>query len=117
MKKWIAFAENSFGVNDKMNLEFPGLRGVRYVNLYKGQGGLGMCDLCSFNIALLAKQGWRILTRPYSLMSRILKAKYFPNVSFWDTKIQSNASYTWRSILADRDILKHGVDQLENRQR
>lgn len=44
----------------------------------KKEGGIGFRDLKAFNLALLAKQAWRIVTRPHSLPSRIFRAKYFP---------------------------------------
>jgi hypothetical protein len=44
----------------------------------KAQGGLGFRDLVIFNKALLAKQCWRLLKNPDSLVARILQAKYFP---------------------------------------
>lgn len=43
----------------------------------KYNGRLGFRDLMEFNVALLAKQLWRIITGPNLLMSRILKARYF----------------------------------------
>lgn len=48
----------------------------------KGYGGLGFKDLKSFNKALIAKQGWRILSNPDSLLIRVLKGKYFLFTSF-----------------------------------
>lgn len=45
-------------------------------------GGLGFKDLISFNKALLAKQSWRILTNPKSLLAKVLKGKYYPHDSF-----------------------------------
>ncbi|KAL0295933.1 UNVERIFIED_CONTAM: hypothetical protein Sradi_6645400 [Sesamum radiatum] len=38
------------------------------------QGGIGFCGLNEFNLALLAKQGWRILSRREALLSKVLKA-------------------------------------------
>ncbi|XP_074293389.1 putative mitochondrial protein AtMg00310 [Silene latifolia] len=48
----------------------------------KCKGGLGFRDYMSFNKALLGKQSWRLLTNSESLMSRIMKGKYFPDRSF-----------------------------------
>ncbi|OMO91045.1 Endonuclease/exonuclease/phosphatase [Corchorus capsularis] len=39
----------------------------------KDQGGLGFRDFTKFNIALLAKQAWRLLTCPNSLCSKIYR--------------------------------------------
>lgn len=58
-------------------------------------GGLGFKDLRCFNLALLAKQGWKLLSNPTTLISRVLKAKYFNNCDFLDANLGSNPSYTW----------------------
>lgn len=63
----------------------------------------------AYNLALLAKQGWRIMQCPKNLLSRVLKAKYFPNSEFMQAELKAGASYTWRSILAGRRVLEKGL--------
>ncbi|XP_019163544.1 PREDICTED: uncharacterized protein LOC109159890 [Ipomoea nil] len=74
----------------------------------KVQGGLGFKGLSKFNLALLAKQGWRLLTQPSSLAARIIKARYYPQSDFLEAKIGANQSYSWRSVLAGQEVLKRG---------
>ena len=74
----------------------------------KAEGGMGFRDLKNFNLALLAKQGWRILQQPNSLVHRVYKAKYFLKETFLDAQVGRRPSYVWRSILAVRDIIKKG---------
>ncbi|KAL0413523.1 UNVERIFIED_CONTAM: putative mitochondrial protein [Sesamum radiatum] len=61
-----------------------------------------------FNLALLAKQLWRLLSRPESLVSKVLKAKYFPRSHLFDATLGSRPSYTWRSMLAALPLLRSG---------
>ena len=75
----------------------------------KAEGGMGFRDLKAFNLALLAKQGWRIQQSPNSLIHRVLKAKYFARSFFMDTQVGRNPSYIWRSIVAARPVIKEGA--------
>ncbi|CAL9002074.1 unnamed protein product [Prunus brigantina] len=74
----------------------------------KDLGGLGFRDLYAFNLAMLAKQGWRLIQYPDSLIARVLRAKYFPDKSFLDVPVSDNSSYVWKSICAARKILLQG---------
>lgn len=71
-------------------------------------GGMGFRDLNAFNLALIAKLGWRLLTKPDSLVVKLLKAKYYQNSSFWDANLGGTPSYCWRSIMAARQIILVG---------
>ncbi|KAM1767625.1 hypothetical protein TB2_045509 [Malus domestica] len=75
----------------------------------KPEGGMGFRNLYAFNLAVLAKQGWRIAQFPDSLTARLLKAKYFPNTSFWDASVSSSSSYCWSSILKAIVVLEKGT--------
>ncbi|XP_074309562.1 uncharacterized protein LOC141644043 [Silene latifolia] len=75
----------------------------------KGKGGLGFRDFRLFNIALLGKQAWRLVTTPDSLWTRIMKAKYFPASDFMSASLGHNPSYTWRSIFEARTVLERGM--------
>lgn len=75
----------------------------------KGKGGLGFKLLHQFNLALLAKQGWRILTTPDALVTKVMRARYFPRTGFLQATTRNNPSYVWRSILAGQSVLKDGL--------
>ncbi|XP_042969072.1 uncharacterized protein LOC122301754 [Carya illinoinensis] len=75
----------------------------------KGNGGLGFRDLGCFNLALLAKQGWRLIKSPNSLVLVILREKYFKHSNFLDVKLGTKASLIWRSIWGARDLIKEGM--------
>ncbi|CAN0884119.1 Uncharacterized mitochondrial protein AtMg00310 [Linum grandiflorum] len=46
-------------------------------------GGMGFRDLQHFNLAMLGKQGWKFLTNLDAWVSRVFKAKYFPQGTFF----------------------------------
>ncbi|KAA3466682.1 reverse transcriptase [Gossypium australe] len=73
------------------------------------KGGLGFRDLAQFNIALLAKQGWRFLTNPNSLVVQVFKAKYFPRNDFINSQLGNKHSFVWRSIWAAKGVLEKGL--------
>ena len=75
----------------------------------KGRGGLGFRDFRIFNQALLARQAWRLLTKPNSLCALVLKARYYPNGSLVDTVFSGNASPTWHAIQHGLELLKRGL--------
>lgn len=75
----------------------------------KSQGGMGSCKLRDFNISLVGKQAWRLVTNETSLVTRIYKACYYPNSSFLTSEIGKNPSYVWRSILEAQVLLKKGA--------
>ena len=75
----------------------------------KETGGLGFRDLYSFNLAMLAKQGWRLIKDEDSLVARVLKAKHYPRGNFMIAQLGSNPSGTWRSLIEGRTILEKGL--------
>jgi hypothetical protein len=76
--------------------QYPGTRSrftpLSRMGLAKQCGGMGFRDLSAFNLALLAKQGWRILQNPNSLVAHILQEKYI-----------------WRSLLEAWPLLESGL--------
>lgn len=64
----------------------------------KSERGLGFRDLRTFNLAMMDKHGWHLLTKPQSLVSRVLKGRYYLRSSF-------NPSFVWRSLWQSRKIL------------
>jgi hypothetical protein len=71
-------------------------------------GGLGFRNLEWFNQAMLAKMGWRLIQNEHSLVSTVLKAKYFAGGTFMQAKVKPGDSFTWRSIAGARWVLEEG---------
>ncbi|XBI13774.1 hypothetical protein VPH35_140465 [Triticum aestivum] len=74
----------------------------------KKNGGLRFRDLHSFNLALLAKQCWRLLQNPDSLCARVLSAKYYPDGKILNAGPKKGSSFTWQSIVSGIQTFKRG---------
>ena len=61
----------------------------------KGLGGMRFRDLRAFNLALLAKQGWRLQQKRNSLFYRFFKSNYFLDVDFIHAKKGHHMSFAW----------------------
>lgn len=49
------------------------------LGIANAKGGMGFREFDSFNWAMLARQGWRMLKDPQSFVVKVYKAKYFKN--------------------------------------
>ncbi|GLU12062.1 hypothetical protein SLE2022_287710 [Rubroshorea leprosula] len=84
----------------------------RRLAISKKHGGLGFRALHEFNMAMLGKQGWRLMTNPDSLAAQLLKAKYFPRTDFLHAVLKPGCSLTWRSICSSKELLSRGCRRL-----
>ncbi|XP_057432239.1 uncharacterized mitochondrial protein AtMg00310-like [Lotus japonicus] len=64
----------------------------------KCDGGLGFRDFHAFNIALVAKNWWRIYSHSESLFAQIFKGVYFSNGTIINAQKGWRPSYAWSSI-------------------
>ena len=76
--------------------------------LLKEKEGLGFCDLKSFNLVLLTKQGWRLQTNS-TLPFRVYKAKYFPWCNFVEVSLGLRLSYAWQSLVVAQGVIRRGM--------
>ncbi|XP_024171571.1 uncharacterized mitochondrial protein AtMg00310-like [Rosa chinensis] len=75
----------------------------------KEVGGLGFRTLFEFNMSMLAKQAWRVISNPESLVAQLYKARYYPYGNFWNVNAHATPSYSWRSIFAIREFIQTGA--------
>jgi hypothetical protein len=75
----------------------------------KKEGGMGFRDLHTFNLAMLVKQSWRLISSTDSLIcARVLNAKYYPNVHLLKAGPKKGSSFTWQSIIQGLGTFKRG---------
>jgi hypothetical protein len=73
----------------------------RRLGMSKYRGGMGFRGLEVFNLALLAKQGWRLIQHLESLVIIAF--------SWHSILLGRNPSYAWHSIFQAREILERGL--------
>ncbi|XP_074355726.1 uncharacterized protein LOC141695374 [Apium graveolens] len=88
-------------------------RGIKWISwerlcTVKEDGGLGFKRLREFNVAMLAKQAWRVINNANPLLTDLLRARYFPNSNFLDAKLGSSPSYVWRSLMEAQGVIRQG---------
>jgi hypothetical protein len=74
----------------------------------KNEGGMGFRDFHSFNLAMLAKQVWRLVNEPESLCAQVLCAKYYPHGDILKAGPKSGSSFTWQSVISSLATFKRG---------
>ncbi|XP_048595626.1 uncharacterized protein LOC125577794 [Brassica napus] len=94
----------------------PPKRGIHWVKwekvcLLREEGEIGFRMIHEFNLALLAKQLWRLVQFPDSLVGGVLKGRYYRLTSPLRVNSASCPSYVWTSISAARKLLLLGIRQ------
>ena len=87
----------------------PHLIGWDLVCAPKASGGLNIRKARETNLVLLAKLGWRLLTKDKATWVKALNSKYLSNKDFWSIKLKGRNSQAWRGICQGREVLKKGL--------
>jgi hypothetical protein len=70
--------------------------------------GLGFRCLRDFNLAMLGTKVWRLHIDPDTLISKVFKARYYPNNDIHKANVGSSPSYVWRSMYQSIWVLNKG---------
>ena len=78
--------------------------------LNQSDGGLGFKNLHLFNLALLAKNSWKLFTKPNTPCSQMFREKYYKGSSPGNAKKQqSSSSYVWKGLKEGASILNNDI--------
>jgi hypothetical protein len=100
---------NQFWWGFKDNTHMIAWMSWKDIGKHKTLGGLGYRELESFNLALLAKQAWRIVKFPDSLVAKVFQEKYFASGSFLDSQLGNRPSFARKSLWQSRKLLLEGL--------
>ena len=75
----------------------------------KEEGGIGFRLIHEFNLALLAKQLWRLIQFLDSLLARVLRGRYHRTCSILRTTSSVSPSYVWTSLMEAKALLSLGI--------
>jgi len=59
----------------------------------KENGGMGFRQLHAFNLAMLGKQGWCLMSNQDTMVGKAFKGKYFPPVDLLGAQLRHNPSF------------------------
>lgn len=68
------------------------------LNVSKEKGGNGLKDLNEMNLALIAKNSWRLFHQPNSIYTKTMKGRYFPLTNPFNASCNDNVSWAWKGI-------------------
>jgi hypothetical protein len=95
-----------FPKNRSFNLS---LKSWSSICLPKDEGGLGFRRMHDFNLALIAKLGWKLLSNSKCLWVKQLQSKYIKYGDFLSSPISSTVSWLWRGIQKIKPIISTGA--------
>ncbi|XP_026410850.1 uncharacterized protein LOC113306079 [Papaver somniferum] len=72
----------------------------------KSEGGLGFRKVEIHNLAMLARDVWKIIENPDCMLAKILKTRYFPRIDFLNAKCPDKCSWTWKCLHAIKELIK-----------
>ena len=86
----------------------PGARKLHLLNwdticCPRKAGGLGIKKFGTMNKAMLAKQYWRMVHNPNSLLAQTFKPKYFPRTSILDCNPKPHHSWIWKNNISQKN--------------
>lgn len=79
----------------------------------KENGGLGIRDLETVNKSLIIHAAYNIANNKNPFLTSVLKAKYYPNSSFWTANNSGTRSIFWSSVMqVKKELHNNAVIQL-----
>lgn len=101
---WPNFWRGSFKDDKKIHM-------MSWTKLAKAKGtrGMGFMVIGDFNLSLLGKHFWRLLTGGSSLLERVFKSRYYLRTTLREAKLRFTPSYVWRSILGSEELVEEGT--------
>jgi hypothetical protein len=84
------------------------LKSLSSICLPKHEGGLGFRRMHAFNLSLITKLGWKMISNIDCLWVRQLQNKYIKYGDFLCSPVSSSASWLWKGIQKIKPILLAG---------
>ncbi|XP_071714436.1 uncharacterized protein [Rutidosis leptorrhynchoides] len=71
----------------------------------KVKGGLGIKNLHTWNIALMSKHAWNIVSDKNSIWAKWVKKVKLKKRNFWDFKAAVDSCWSWKKIMQNRELI------------